>query len=104
MMVKRRTRAGKMSQPRRPAVRTRRRILAKVIRSIRGQMWRRTVASFGSGSDLSFGLKIRYDLVGITTQRKVQKEVTLMRPRIETILRCRGRGSESCYIGQCSAL
>ena len=98
-------RAGKISQPRRPAVRTRRTMLAKVIRIIRGQMWRRTVASFGSGSDLSFGLKIRYDLVGITTiKRKVQKEVTLMRPRIETILRCRGRRSESCYIGQCSAL
>ena len=57
-----------MSQPSRPAVRTRRTILAKVIRSIRGQMWRRTVASFGSGSDLSFGLRIRYDLVGITTK------------------------------------
>ena len=62
-------RAGKMSQPRRPAVRTRRTMLAKVIRIISGQMWRRTVASFGSGSDLSFGLKIRYDLE--ETQRKV---------------------------------
>ena len=35
---------------------------AKVITTINGQMWRRTVASFGSGSDLSFGRKIRYDL------------------------------------------
>ena len=42
--------------------------MAKVIRIISGQMWRRTVASFGSGSDLSFGLKIRYDLVGITEE------------------------------------
>ena len=60
-----------MSQSRRPAVRTRRIILAKVIRIISGQMWRRTVASFGSGSDLSFGLKIRYDLEKVSIQRKV---------------------------------
>ena len=36
--------------------------LATVTRNIQGQMCRITVASFGSGSDLSFGLKIRYDL------------------------------------------
>ena len=58
-----------MSQPRRPALRARRTSSATVIRIINGQMWRRTVASFGSGSDLSFGLKIRYDLE--ETQRKV---------------------------------
>ena len=64
-------RAGKISQPRRPAVRTRRTMLAKVMRIISGQMWRRTVASFGSGSDLSFGLRIRYDLEKVSIQRKV---------------------------------
>ena len=89
-------RAGKISQPRRPAVRTRRTILAKVMRIISGQMWRRTVASFGSGSDLSFGLKIRYDLVGITTQRKVLKEITLMLPRRVTRPTCKGRQFGSC--------
>ena len=31
-------------------------------RNIQGQMCRITVANFGSGSDLSFDLKIRYDL------------------------------------------
>ena len=79
-MTKRRIRAGKMSQPRRPAVRTRRRILAKVIRIINGQMWRRTVASFGSGSDLSFGLKIRYDLKKVSIQRKVLSRSYLEAP------------------------
>ena len=63
--------AGKISQPRRPALRARRMSSAKVITSINGQMWRRTVASFGSGSDLSFGLKIRYDLEEVSTQRKL---------------------------------
>ena len=56
------TRAGKMSQPARPAIKTRKARLATVTRNIHGQMCRITVASFGSGSDLSFGLKIRYDL------------------------------------------
>ena len=44
-------------------------------------MWRRTVASFGSGSDLSFGLKIRYDLVGITAQEKKCKKSHLDAPQ-----------------------
>ena len=56
------TRAGKMSQPASPAVNTKKARLATVTRNIQGQMCRITVASFGSGSDLSFGLKIRYDL------------------------------------------
>ena len=45
--------------------------MANVMRIISGQMWRSTVASFGSGSDLSFGLKIRYDLEKVSIQRKV---------------------------------
>ena len=57
-------RAGKMSQPAIPETKTKRRRLATVTRNIHGQMRRITVASFGSGSDLSFGLKIRYDLEG----------------------------------------
>ena len=51
-----------MSQPASPAVNTKKARLATVTRNIQGQMCRITVASFGSGSDLSFGLKIRYDL------------------------------------------
>ena len=51
--------AGKMSQPVSPAIATRKMRLANVTRIINGQMCRSTVASFGSGSDLSFGLKIR---------------------------------------------
>ena len=69
--MKQMRRAGKISQPRRPALRARRTSSANVIRIISGQMWRRTVASFGSGSDLSFGLKIRYDLDKVSIQRKV---------------------------------
>ena len=65
------TRAGKMSQPVSPAVNTKKARLATVIRNIQGQMCRSTVASFGSGSDLSFGLKIRYDLEKVSIQRKV---------------------------------
>ena len=56
------TRAGNMSQPASPAMKTKKARLATVTRNIHGQMCRITVASFGSGSDLSFGLKIRYDL------------------------------------------
>ena len=58
------TRAGKMSQPASPAMNTKKARLATVTRNIQGQMCRITVANFGSGSDLSFGLKIRYDLEG----------------------------------------
>ena len=36
--------------------------MATVTKNIHGQMCRITVANFGSGSDLSFDLKIRYDL------------------------------------------
>ena len=68
--MKQMSRAGKISQSRRPALRARSTSSAKVIRIINGQMWRRTVASFGSGSDLSFGLKIRYDLEKDSIQRK----------------------------------
>ena len=50
--------AGKMSQPVSP-IATRKMRLANVTRIINGQMCRSTVTSFGSGSDLSFGLKIR---------------------------------------------
>ena len=69
--MKQMIRVGKIIQPRRPALRARRTSSAKVMRIISGQMWRRTVASFGSGSDLSFGLKIRYDLEKVSIQRKV---------------------------------
>ena len=57
------TRAGKIRGPESPAMHTKKKRLATVMRNIQGQMRRSTVASFGSGSDLSFGLKIRYDLV-----------------------------------------
>ena len=43
-------------------MKTRKTRLATVTRNIHGQMCRITVANFGSGSDLSFDLKIRYDL------------------------------------------
>ena len=56
------TRAGKIRGPESPAMHTKKKRLATVMRNIHGQMRRSTVASFGSGSDLSFGLKIRYDL------------------------------------------
>ena len=78
--MKQMRRAGKISQPRRPALRARRTSSAKVMRIISGQMWRRTVASFGSGSDLSFGLKIRYDLKKVSIQRKVLSRSYLEAP------------------------
>merc|ERR1719331_3764812 len=43
-------------------MKVRRRRSAKVMRSIQGQMNSNTVARSGSGSDLLFGLKMRYDL------------------------------------------
>ena len=43
-------------------MKTRKTRLATVTRNIQGQMCRRTVATLGSGSEVSFGLKIRYDL------------------------------------------
>lgn len=94
--MKQSRRAGKMSHPRRPALRVRRMSSAKVIRIISGQMWRSTVASFGSGSDLSFGLKIRYDLEGVTTKRKMLEEVTLRLPRRAIGPRCKGRQFACC--------
>ena len=65
------TSAGKMSQPAIPEMNTKNTRLATVMRNIQGQMCRITVASLGSGSDLSFGLKIRYDLEKVSIQRKV---------------------------------
>ena len=56
------TNAGKRSQPAIPEINTKTTRLATVMRNIQGQMCRITVASLGSGSDLSFGRKIRYDL------------------------------------------
>ena len=56
------TSEGKMSQPAIPDMNTKNPRLATVTRNIHGQMCRITVASLGSGSDLSFGRKIRYDL------------------------------------------
>ena len=78
---------------------TRKMRLATVTRNIHGQMRRITVASFGSGSDLSFGLKIRYDLEEVSTQRKVQEEVTWRLPRIVIRSRCRGRHIGWCLLG-----
>ena len=83
-----------MRGPRRPAVTVRRTILAKVIRIISGQIWRRTVVSFGSGSDLSFGLKIRYDLEKF--RGKWCYEVTLMLPMKAKVRRYKGRQFGSC--------
>ena len=56
------TSAGKMNQPAIPEMNTKNTRLATVMRNIQGQMCRITVANLGSGSDLSFGRKIRYDL------------------------------------------
>ena len=58
-MTKQSGRARKIQGPRRPAMQTRKARLARVRRNIHGQMWRITVAVFGSGSDMSLGLKIR---------------------------------------------
>ena len=66
------TRAGNIRGPESPAMNTRKMRLATVMRNIHGQMRRITVASFGSGSDLSFGLKIRYDL---EEERFLKKEI-----------------------------
>ena len=64
------TNAGKMSKPPIPEMKTRKTRLATVTRNIKGQMCRITVASFGSGSDLSLGLKIRYDLMKMRLLKK----------------------------------
>ena len=50
---------GKMKGPANPAVKERSLRLAKASRTIQGQMLRRTVGTFGSGSDLLFGRKMR---------------------------------------------
>ena len=75
-------------------MKTRKTRLATVTRNIQGQMCRRTVATLGSGSEVSFGLKIRYDL----EKEKLLKEecylgkiLTLRRPTITIIRGCRAR-------------
>ena len=62
-MIKQRRRTGKIKIPVSPAMKTRRSRSATVMRSIKGQMNRSTVVNSGSGSDLSFGLKMRKALV-----------------------------------------
>ena len=56
---KQKTSTGKMKGPAKPAVKERSLRSAKASRTIHGQMLRRTVGTFGSGSDLLFGRKMR---------------------------------------------
>ena len=51
--------AMKMCIPRRPAAMARITRSARAMKIINGQMWRRAVTIFGSGSEVSFVLKMK---------------------------------------------
>ena len=71
--------AVKICIPRRPAAMARITRSARAMKIINGQMWRRRVTIFGSGSEVSFVLKIKYDLEKIL--RHLVEEFTWMLPR-----------------------